>query len=74
MDTAGFKWHPEMWPMAQAMVNTVRPKANDTPNRPIPTSGKAEARTALPQPPNTNQKVPINSAAYFFIVYSFYFV
>jgi len=33
-----------------------------------PTSGKAAARSALPQPPNTSQKVPINSAKYFFIV------
>jgi hypothetical protein len=29
----------------------------------MPTSGKAAARTALPQPPRTSQKVPRNSAA-----------
>lgn len=51
--------------MANAMVRTVKPKANDTPNRPIPTSGNAAANTALPQPPKTNQNVPINSAAIF---------
>jgi hypothetical protein len=29
----------------------------------MPTSGKAAASTALPQPPNTSQKVPMPSAA-----------
>src|SRR5262250_1040587 len=29
----------------------------------MPTSGNAAARTALPQPPSTSQKVPMNSAA-----------
>jgi hypothetical protein len=52
------------------MVITVRPKANDTPSNPIPTLGNAAAKTALPHPPRTNQKVPINSAPYFFIVFS----
>src|SRR5690606_30780375 len=61
-ETAGFKWQPEMWPIAYAIVSTVRPKANETPSRPMPTLGKAAASTALPQPPNTNQKVPRNSA------------
>ncbi|MNC64974.1 hypothetical protein D3C81_2042370 [compost metagenome] len=55
-----------MWPMAKAMVNTVRPNARETPSRPIPTLGNAAASTALPQPPSTSQKVPINSAAYGF--------
>ena len=45
------------------MVSTVRPKASATPSRPMPTSGKAAASTALPQPPSTSQKVPMNSAA-----------
>src|SRR3954454_3415516 len=45
------------------MVMTVRPKASETPRRPIPTPGKAAARTALPHPPKTSQKVPMNSAA-----------
>jgi hypothetical protein len=40
----------------------VRPKAKETPSNPMPTFGNAAARTALPQPPNTNQKVPRNSA------------
>src|SRR5215213_5485878 len=44
------------------MVSTERPKANETPRRPMPTSGKAAANTALPQPPRTNQSVPRNSA------------
>jgi hypothetical protein len=48
--------------MANAIVSTVRPNANETPNKPIPTFGKAAANTALPQPPNTNQNVPKNSA------------
>ena len=37
---------------------TVRPKAKATPSRPMPTLGKAAARTALPQPPRTSQNVP----------------
>ncbi len=49
--------------MAKAMVSTVRPKASETPARPMPTSGNAAASTALPQPPNTSQKVPEHSAA-----------
>ena len=36
-----------MWPTAVAIVNTVRPKASDTPSNPMPTSGKAAANTAL---------------------------
>ena len=48
--------------MAYAIVRTVRPNANDTPSSPIPTSGNAAASTALPQPPNTSQNVPISSA------------
>src|SRR5579863_487840 len=61
-DTAGFRWHPEMWPIANAMVRTVRPNARATPAKPIPRPGKAAASTALPHPPKTSQKVPINSA------------
>src|SRR6185436_11716363 len=34
-------------------------------SNPMPTSGKAAARTALPQPPRTSQNVPINSAESF---------
>src|SRR4029077_6367721 len=45
------------------MVSTVRPKASATPKSPMPTFGNAAASTALPHPPNTSQKVPINSAA-----------
>src|SRR5215510_13482313 len=52
------------------MVSTVRPKANDTPCRPMPTFGNAAASTALPQPPITNQNVPKNSAPYCFMEYS----
>jgi hypothetical protein len=29
----------------------------------MPTSGKVAASTALPHPPSTSQKVPMNSAA-----------
>src|SRR5262249_4793611 len=52
-----------MWPMAYAIVSTVRPNARDTPSRPMPTFGNAAASTALPQPPKTSQKVPSASAA-----------
>src|ERR1700727_744749 len=62
METAGLRWQPETWPMAKAMVRTVRPKAKATPTKPIPRLGKAAASTALPQPPRTSQKVPKNSA------------
>ena len=64
--TAGLRWQPEMCPMAKAIVSTVRPKASETPAKPIPSSGKAAASTALPQPPSTSQNVPMNSAASFF--------
>src|SRR4051794_11135368 len=49
------------------MVSTVRPKASETPKRPMPTWGKAAAMTALPQPPKVSQNVPIASATYFFV-------
>jgi hypothetical protein len=55
------------------MVNTVKPKAKLTPTKPIPKlmglspSKNLADKTALPQPPNTNQKVPINSAANFLL-------
>src|SRR5579863_7457645 len=45
------------------MVSTVRPKAKATPRNPIPRFGNAASSTAAPHPPNTNQKVPKNSAA-----------
>src|SRR3546814_2742601 len=44
------------------MVSKVRPKARLTPSRPMPTSGKAAASTALPHPPKTSQNVPKVSA------------
>src|SRR5450631_1505462 len=68
MVTAGLKWAPETWPTAYAIVITVSPKASATPRKPMPTeiwSGllmNLAAITALPQPPNTSQKVPRNSA------------
>src|SRR5262245_43665440 len=61
--TAGFRWQPEMWPIPYAIVSTVKPKAKATPRNPIPRFGNAAASTALPQPPNTNQKVPMSSAS-----------
>src|SRR5271156_2612877 len=69
METAGLRWQPETWPMAKAMVRTVRPKAKATPTNPTLKltpgifDGKPAARTAVPQPPKTSQKVPKNSAA-----------
>src|ERR1700722_5371438 len=62
METAGLRWQPETWPMAKAMVRTVKPKARATPAKPMPNCGYAAAITALPQPPKTSQKVPKNSA------------
>src|SRR6202044_622666 len=68
-ETAGLRWQPETWPMAKAMVRTVRPKAKATPRNPTLKmtpgvfDGKPAARTAVPQPPKTSQKVPKNSAA-----------
>ncbi|MPN32678.1 hypothetical protein SDC9_180158 [bioreactor metagenome] len=59
---AGLKCPPDTCPTAYAMVSTVRPNASDTPIKPMPTSGKPAASTALPHPPSTNQKVPKNSA------------
>src|SRR6056297_2059345 len=50
------------------MVSTVRPKASETPAKPMPSSGKPAARTALPQPPKTSQKVPKASAASLLII------
>jgi hypothetical protein len=54
------------------MVRRVKPKARETPKNPIPIwilSGapviNPAASTALPQPPKTSQKVPINSATTF---------
>src|SRR6516165_5323302 len=44
------------------MVKTVSPKAKATPRKPIPKPGNPAAKTAAPQPPNTSQKVPKNSA------------
>ncbi|MNP80659.1 hypothetical protein D3C76_1788210 [compost metagenome] len=49
-------------------MSTVKPKARATPAKPIPSSGKAAANTALPQPPKTSQNVPRNSAKYLFIL------
>jgi len=48
-------------------VRTVNPNASETPTNPIPGSGNPAAKTALPQPPNTNLKVQINSTVNFFI-------
>src|SRR5580700_10483155 len=67
MVMAGFKWHPEMWPMANAMVITVSPNASATPTNPMPNCGNAAAKTAAPQPPKTSQNVPRNSALIRFI-------
>src|SRR6185436_8248227 len=61
-ETAGLKCPPEIGPRAYAPVSTVKPNASETPVNPMPTSGKAAASTALPQPPRTSQNVPMNSA------------
>src|SRR5690242_13823771 len=58
-------WHPEIGPMAYAIVSRVRPKAMDTPRNPI----LSPASTALPQPPKTRTNVPTNSAQYRFIAH-----
>ena len=64
------KWPPEMWPRAYAAVTTVRPKARETPRKPMPVltipSWKSERKmaaiTAAPVPPNTSHSVPSISA------------
>src|ERR1043165_9770730 len=48
------------------MLTTVKPKASDTPTKPMPISGNLAASTALPHPPKTIQKVPMNAAVSFF--------
>jgi hypothetical protein len=55
-------WQPEIGPIAKAIVNKVKPNAKETPTSPMPTSGNLAAKTALPQPPKTSQKVPMSSA------------
>ena len=49
-------------------AESVRPKASATPAKPMPSSGKPAARTALPQPPKTSQNVPMASAKSFFCI------
>src|SRR5215831_15453420 len=49
------------------MASKLRPKASDTPRKPIPKFGKAAASTALPQPPKTSPNVPRNSARALFL-------
>ena len=66
--TAGLKCAPETGPTAKAIVSNDKPKAKETPTNPIPKSGYPAAKMALPQPPNTSQKVPKNSANNFFII------
>src|SRR5690242_8886899 len=56
-----------MVPKAYTPVRTVRPNAKATPRNPMPSETPSDvanlaAKTALPQPPRTNQKVPMNSA------------
>ena len=41
---------------------TATPKANAIPKTPMPSCGIEALRSALPQPMNTNQNVPIASA------------
>lgn len=63
--TAGLIWHPEIGPIAYAITNTDRPKANETPNVPTlnaPLLAELVASTAVPQPPNTSTIVPMSSA------------
>src|SRR5689334_8726278 len=72
MVTAGLKCAPDTCPTAYAIVITVSPNARATPRKPMPsctdwpdgTSGARyfAAKTALPQPPKTSQKVPSASA------------
>ena len=55
IDTAGFKWHPEIRPIAYAIVTTVKPKARATPTNPIPNSRYAAASTTLTHPTKTKK-------------------
>jgi hypothetical protein len=52
-----------MGPIAYTIANRESPKANEMPAKPI----LSPAKTALPQPPKTSTKVPINSAIYRFM-------
>src|SRR5260370_4320782 len=65
--TAGLMWQPDMGPMAYAIASSAKPNASATPKNPM----WLPARTALPTPPNTNTKVPTNSAEYLFISFSY---
>jgi hypothetical protein len=56
------------------MVKKDKPNARATPINPIPRSGYAAAKTALPQPPKISQKVPKNSAKNCFVVMRFKFL
>ena len=49
--------------MAYTMVTTATPKAKAMPKTPMPSPGRPALSSALPQPANTNQKVPSASAA-----------
>src|SRR5688572_9137551 len=59
-------WQPEIGPMAYIIASKDRPKASETPRKPI----LSPARTALPQLANTSTKVPTSSAKYLFILSS----
>ena len=58
--TAGLRWPPEMWPMAETMMPRARPVATATGSVPAPVSA---AIVAAPAPMNTKTNVPMNSAA-----------
>ncbi len=66
-ETAGFKWQPEICPMATAIVCTVGQNARETPGSPIPVSVNAVASAALPYPPRTSKIATVNSAVYSFL-------
>src|SRR4030066_598048 len=63
METAGLMWQPEMAPMVYTMTSSESPKAKAIEGIVV---CEMPRKTALPQPMNTNTKVPMNSAAYFF--------
>ena len=60
--TAGFRWQPEMCPMAIGHRQHGESEGERDAEQADADLGKAAASTALPQPPRTSQNVPRNSA------------
>ena len=62
-DDLGEGWHYSLSDQSRVVAMQTG-WAAQTPSRPMPTSGKLAAITALPQPPKVSQKVPMPSATH----------